>query len=441
MGPISIEIALAPLEDGVFAFQFDGNQPVTELFGIVESLAGIPPSAELLLLAGKPIPMTGTIAAAGIRHGHRITVNPVYNPLGLNQDGSAVDPEAFLAELRKDADMLGRLSTGNPALQTAVTSGNAIQLQVALRARMAPPQPVPQQAPPVLGDAPMPVGDPLDPEFQMKMYEAIQQKNVMENFEHAMEHSPEVFGQVDMLYVDMVVNGEPVKAFIDSGAQSTIMSVGCAEKCRIMRLVDKRFAGVAIGVGSAKIVGRIHSCALKVGDSYISSSITVLDQRTGPQFLFGLDNLKRHQCAIDLAAGELRIGSCSSRLPFLAAHAVPQDFNVMRVQPDGAAEQLDASGSVKEAVQGDLAPLQGSGSLPSGAGAAAASAPAAAGAPTQQPPRAMAAPSAPAGNAGANPDDVQKLQDLTGRPAEECIQALQACGGNTDAAAAVLLGL
>lgn len=65
----------------------------------------------------------------------------------------------------------------------------------------------------------MPEGDPLDPEYQKKMYEAIQQKNVMENYEHALEHSPEVFGQVDMLYVDMSVNGEPVKAFIDSGAQ------------------------------------------------------------------------------------------------------------------------------------------------------------------------------------------------------------------------------
>lgn len=72
----------------------------------------------------------------------------------------------------------------------------------------------------------MPEGDPLDPEYQKKMYEAIQQKNVMENYEHALEHSPEVFGQVDMLYVDMSVNGEPVKAFIDSGAQVSSFSSG-----------------------------------------------------------------------------------------------------------------------------------------------------------------------------------------------------------------------
>ena len=46
---------------------------------------------------------------------------------------------------------------------------------------------------------------------------------------------------------------------------------------------------------------------MKFGNSYFPLSISVLDQNEGPEFIIGLDMLKRHHCEISLKDNELRI--------------------------------------------------------------------------------------------------------------------------------------
>ena len=99
------------------------------------------------------------------------------------------------------------------------------------------------------------LANPFDEDAQRLIAEEIRKQNVEKNMEDAMEYHPESFGQVSMLYINCKVNGHPLKAFIDSGAQVTIMSKSCAEKCEIMRLMDSRFGGTARGVGVKKISG------------------------------------------------------------------------------------------------------------------------------------------------------------------------------------------
>ncbi|KAJ1894407.1 DNA damage-inducible protein 1, partial [Kickxella alabastrina] len=89
--------------------------------------------------------------------------------------------------------------------------------------------------------------DPFDVESQRRIEEMIRQENVMKNMETALELNPESFASVSMLYISVIVNGTPIKALVDSGAQATIMSHSCAERCGIMRLIDTRFAGEARG--------------------------------------------------------------------------------------------------------------------------------------------------------------------------------------------------
>jgi len=155
--------------------------------------------------------------------------------------------------------------------------------------------------------------DPHDEEANKYFGEKIRRKNVDDQYRRMMEEYPESMGRVLMLYIDAEVNGHKIQAFVDSGAQSTIMSSACAERCGLLHLLDSRFEGVAVGVGTGKILGRVHIAPLRVRDRYFPCTITVMDSEKGlgdknMDFLFGLDMLKRHRCRIDLSKNCLVFG-------------------------------------------------------------------------------------------------------------------------------------
>jgi len=148
--------------------------------------------------------------------------------------------------------------------------------------------------------------NPMDEEANKYFGEKIRKKNVEDQYRQMMETYPESMGRVLMLYIETKVNSIPMQAFVDSGAQSTIMSASAAEKCGLLHLLDTRFEGTAVGVGTGKILGRIHITPITVNGNFFPCTITVMDDNgkglgdKNMEFLFGLDMLKRHRCKIDL---------------------------------------------------------------------------------------------------------------------------------------------
>ena len=254
-----------------------------------------------------------------------------------------------------------------------------------------------------------------------------------------------------MLYIDVLVNNTPVKAFVDSGAQTTIMSPDAAERCGIRRLIDTRFGGIARGVGTAKILGRVHLADIQIGQYSLASSFTVMEGKD-VDLLLGLDMLKKHQMCIDLKQNCLLVHD--QKIPFLPESEIPKMMeeilgNEPKIEGPQGVKIGAKTGTVEapEGVQSSSGPTPATAKPPpkinihpSGShgnvftSSNASSSRASASSQTPSP--------ASSGVGQAHNVSAESIRQITemGFPREDAIQALQQAGGNVDLAVSILSG-
>lgn len=318
-------------EDGrTFPIDVDASIELENLKALLEADSTIPTDQQHLLHSGKPLhDDKATLSSLGVANDDLLilrdrrqspsssstTTTRTTAPAASSEEQAA---EEVRNRILSDPAALSMLRSNNPTLADSLESpARFLSLLRAQQSQMEQANPNPG-----LQD----ITDEFDIDAQRRIEENIRQQRVLENLEHAIEYSPESFGRVTMLYVDVKVNGTPVKAFVDSGAQATIMSPECAEKCGIMRLLDTRFSGIARGVGTAKILGRVHSTQLQLGKGlFLPCSFTIMEGK-GVDMLFGLDMLKRYQASIDLAKGVLRVNE--EEIRFLDEHELPEEARI-----------------------------------------------------------------------------------------------------------------
>ncbi|GJP32733.1 hypothetical protein CLOM_g17330 [Closterium sp. NIES-68] len=465
-----MQLTVTTADDRIVMIQVDNDELVENVKAILEVETAIPLAEQALLFNGQLLQNHQRLNALGVADNDLLFLTrqqpsqqrassqraasqaagaaaAAAPPAAMAQqeDGAAVDPQAFRQHVLSDPDLMARLLMSTPELGEAIRDNKVEEMQRVLRwmRKMQNEMRRKEQEEQELLSA-----DPFDPEVQRRIEERIQQKNIDENYAAAYEHAPEQFIAVHMLYVEMEVNNSPIKAFVDSGAQQTIMSMRCAERCGLTRLLDRRYEGIARGVGTSKIVGRIHAVQLKIGSNFYMCSITVLEA-DNVDFLFGLDMLRRHQCCIDLKDNVLRVGGGEIAVPFLSEKDIPAFLTAMDhdSQPDATTpaqpSQPSTSAATTSAAQ-PAAPPAAAGTAAGGAssgggapasqgaapGSAAAGAAAASGGEPSPSPSASPAPS-------AHEVKVQRLMEL-GFPRHQVEQALALTGGNEEHAAGIL---
>lgn len=256
---------------------------IENLKALIEVESGILLAEQTLTFEGKTLQNTQTLSSAGLKDGELIQVerhrpsaplaaNPLANTLAaqLTQGlqaalrgniaapspaaasspplvQSRVDPEAYRQYVRSSPQMLQQLRESDPELANAAMSEDKSLLVNLLNKRATDRQRAEMERQRLIM---MLERDPFNLELQQKIEAIIEQEQIDQNMEMAIEHNPESFGRhvslnlrgvafciahtfhrrVVMLYIDCEVNGTKLKAFVDSGAQQTIMSADCAKK-------------------------------------------------------------------------------------------------------------------------------------------------------------------------------------------------------------------
>jgi len=344
-----MKVTVATLSDTVFTLEVSPDMEVENFKALCEVESGISAQEMVVLYNGQPLtdgkkalsevgladgdmvmldrrrqqraaPAPAAAGAGGLFDFSRIQV-----PSNLLGGAPAPAPRARAGEedpatiremLRANPDQAAMLKQNNPRLAEALEGGDLEAFAKVLKEQQEARRERERQR------TRMMTADPFDMEAQRLIQQEIEQKNIDHNMELAMEAAPESFGTVIMLYINCKVNGHDVKAFVDSGAQATIMSQAAAERCGIMRLVDQRWAGIAKGVGTQKIIGRVHMVQIQLEQEYLTSSFSILENQP-MDMLLGLDMLKKHQCTIDLGKNCLTIGTTGTQTRFLPEGELP----------------------------------------------------------------------------------------------------------------------
>eukprot|EP00466_Bigelowiella_natans_P015984 jgi/Bigna1/67903/fgenesh1_pg.4_\ len=187
----------------VLPLQLSGDTLVSTLKRLVAAEVHVPVSDQKVFYKGSALTDTKTIKQSGIQDKDVIEVQGVslsQSLTSLSQIPQHIwqNPAQLQETIKGNPKLLNQLLHQNPTLATAVMSNNTFMLEQYFieqrRAREAAKRKEDMEISRLQAN-------PLDPDSQKRIQEIIREKNIRENMERAIEHNPESFGSVIMLYI------------------------------------------------------------------------------------------------------------------------------------------------------------------------------------------------------------------------------------------------
>lgn len=110
-----------------------------------------------------------------------------------------------------------------------------------------------------------------------------------------------------LCYVTCEINDRLVEMMVDTGAQTSVISEGLMRKLKLEKMLNTWYNGVASGVGTARILGRIERCPVQIGSVEFLLYFCVLET-PDDLLLLGIDQMRRFKCQVDLEDNKLVFG-------------------------------------------------------------------------------------------------------------------------------------
>mmetsp|Transcript_123086 Transcript_123086/g.342821 ORF Transcript_123086/g.342821 Transcript_123086/m.342821 type:complete len:176 (-) Transcript_123086:53-580(-) len=144
-----------------------------------------------------------------------------------------------------------------------------------------------------------------------------------------------------MLLLPCEIGGYALEMLVDTGAQTSVMSMTLMQQLNLSDVLDQTQQGMASGVGREMVIGRLQNVPAMVGHLQLGIDFSVLGGDE-PLLLLGIDQMRKFQCVVDLDQHCLMFGGAFGgvQVPFLPT--LPQHLDAS----SGLPQQLGTGGGV-----------------------------------------------------------------------------------------------
>ena len=145
---------------------------------------------------------------------------------------------------------------------------------------------------------------------------------VQMDIERAYEEVPQFFTPINMTYIHCQIGEELISAFVDTGAQVTVMNLETAIKCGLSHRIDTRNKIMVKGVGTQESVGTIYGVDMIIGKYSFMCNFVVM--RNAPNVMVGLNMMRTHGIILDYSKKILKVSD--QDIPFLTDKEIHTDM-------------------------------------------------------------------------------------------------------------------